>query len=134
MELYQRIRKRREELGLSQEELAQKMGYKSRSSINKIEMGENDIPQSKIVQFARALNTTPAYLMGWEDNPDQKEKSPAEAEDLVNGDPELTEYLEELRTRDEMRMLFSITKGATKEDVMRTVAIIEALRREEDGR
>ena len=134
MELYQRIRKRREELGLSQEELAQKMGYKSRSSINKIEMGENDIPQSKIVQFARALNTTPAYLMGWEDNPDQKEKSPAEAEDLVNGDPDLTEYLEELRTRDEMRMLFSITKGATKEDVMRTVAIIEALRREEDGR
>ena len=134
MELYQRIRKRREELGLSQEELAQKMGYKSRSSINQIEMGENDIPQSKIVQFARALNTTPAYLMGWEDNPDQKEKSPAEAEDLVNGDPELTEYLEELRTRDEMRMLFSITKGATKEDVMRTVAIIEALRREEEGR
>ena len=134
MELYQRIRKRREELGLSQEELAQKMGYKSRSSINKIEMGENDIPQSKIVQFARALNTTPAYLMGWEDNPDQKEKSPAEAEDLVNGDPELTESLEELRTRDEMRMLFSITKGATKEDVMRTVAIIEALRREEEGR
>ena len=134
MELYQRIRKRREELGLSQEELAQKMGYKSRSSINKIEMGENDIPQSKIVQFARALNTTPAYLMGWEDNPDQKEKSPAEAEDLVNGDPELTEYLEELRTRDEMRMLFSITKGATKEDVMRTVAIIEALSREEEGR
>ena len=134
MELYQRIRKRREELGLSQEELAQKMGYKSRSSINKIEMGENDIPQSKIVQFARALNTTQAYLKGWEDNPDQKEKSPAEAEDLVNGDPELTEYLEELRTRDEMRMLFSITKGATKEDVMRTVAIIEALRREEEGR
>ena len=54
MELYQRIRKRREELGLSQEELAQKMGYKSRSSINKIEMGENDIPQKKIVKFARA--------------------------------------------------------------------------------
>lgn len=65
MELYQRIKKRREELGLSQEELAKKMGYKSRSSINKIEMGENDIPQSKIIHFARALNTSPAYLMGW---------------------------------------------------------------------
>ena len=39
MELYKRIRKRREELGMSQEELAKKMGYKSRSSINKIEMG-----------------------------------------------------------------------------------------------
>ena len=64
MELYQRIRKRREELGLSQEELAQKMGYKSRSSINKIEMGENDIPQSKIVQFARALNADRRHHRG----------------------------------------------------------------------
>lgn len=43
------------------------MGYKSRSSINKIETGENDIPQSKIVAFARALNTSPSYLMGWEE-------------------------------------------------------------------
>ena len=55
MELYKRIRKRREELGMSQEELAKKMGYKSRSSINKIEMGENDIPQSKIATFAKVL-------------------------------------------------------------------------------
>lgn len=67
LELYKRIRQRREQLGLSQEELAQKMGYKSRSSINKIETGENDIPQSKIVAFARALNTSPSYLMGWEE-------------------------------------------------------------------
>ena len=66
-DIYARIRARREELNLSQEELAKRMGYKSRSSINKIEMGENDIPQSKVEAFARALNTTPAYLMGWED-------------------------------------------------------------------
>lgn len=61
------IRKRREELGLSQEGLAMEMGYKSRSSITKIEMGENDIPQSKILAFAKALHTTPALLMGWTD-------------------------------------------------------------------
>lgn len=66
MTLYQRIKQRREELGMTQEELAQKMGYKSRSSINKIETGENDIPQSKIKLFADILETTPAYLMGWE--------------------------------------------------------------------
>ena len=66
MDIYQRIRNRREELGMSQDDLAQKMGYKSRSSINKIEMGLNDISQSKVVAFAEALYTTPAYLMGWE--------------------------------------------------------------------
>lgn len=57
------IRKR---LGLTQEELAKKMGYKSKSTINKIEMGINDIPQSKIAKFAEVLGTTPAFLMGWE--------------------------------------------------------------------
>ena len=65
-EIYKRIRARREELGISQEELAKRLGYKSRSSINKIEKGENDIPQSKIVAFAQALQTTPERLMGWE--------------------------------------------------------------------
>lgn len=126
-ELYKRIRQRREALGLSQEELANKMGYKSRSSINKIEMGENDIPQSKIKQFAIALDTTPAYLMGWEED----SKNPATPKGYVNGDKELTEYLDELKNRAEMRMLFSLAKDATKEDVERAVAIIEALRAKE---
>lgn len=70
MELYKRIKKRRIELGLSQEELAKRLGYKSRSSINKIELGENDIPQSKIAKFAKALETTEVYLLGFEDDPD----------------------------------------------------------------
>lgn len=47
---------------------------------------------------------------------------------LVNGDEELTEYLEVLKTRPEMRMLFQLSKDATKEDVEAAVRIIEALR------
>lgn len=70
LDIYKRIRARREELGLSQEELASRMGYKSKSSINKIEMGINDIPQSKVLAFARALDTTTAYLMGCDDGGD----------------------------------------------------------------
>lgn len=61
-----RIKELREALNLSQDDLAQKVGYKSRSSINKIELGKTDISQSKIQDFANALKTTPAYLMGWE--------------------------------------------------------------------
>jgi len=61
------VRKYRKQLGLSQADLAIKMGYKSRSSINKIELGENDIPLSKILAFVKVLNTTPALLMGWGD-------------------------------------------------------------------
>lgn len=70
-----KIQRRRKELGLTQEELATRMGYKSKSTINKIELGKNDIPQSKIIRFAEALNTTPSYLMGWEDDPNNEARS-----------------------------------------------------------
>ncbi len=46
---------------------------------------------------------------------------------------ELDEYLEELKTRPEMKMLFSLAKGATKEDVEQAVAIIEALKKAKNG-
>ena len=65
--IYERIRSRRIELGLTVEDLANKMGYKDKSSISKIENGKADIPQSKVLAFARALNTTTAYLMGIDD-------------------------------------------------------------------
>lgn len=63
------IKNRRIALGLTQEQLAQKIGYKSKSTINKIELGINDISQKKITRFAEALDTTVAYLMGWSDDP-----------------------------------------------------------------
>ena len=68
----------RKRLGWTQEELATRMGYKSKSTINKIELGINDIPQSKIVKFADVLGTTPAHLMGWND--EEENLSPEESE------------------------------------------------------
>ena len=62
--IYDRIRARRLELGLTAEDLAQQLGYKDKSSISKIENGKADIPQAKVELFARALRTTTAYLMG----------------------------------------------------------------------
>lgn len=60
-----RIKNRREELNMSQDELAKKLGYESRSSINKIELDQRSLPQSKIKAVADALGTTPSYIMGW---------------------------------------------------------------------
>ncbi|NCC55666.1 MAG: helix-turn-helix domain-containing protein [Erysipelotrichia bacterium] len=68
MDIYKRIKSLREQLKMTQEELAHKTGYKTRSAINKIESGDRDINQSQIADFARALGVTPAYLMGWEDD------------------------------------------------------------------
>lgn len=63
-ELSTRIRLRREALGISQEELARRMGYRSKSSITKLEKGVNDLPQAKLEELAQALETSPAYLLG----------------------------------------------------------------------
>lgn len=65
-EVYKNIRKRRLELGMTQSELARLAGYENRSSIARIERGDHDLPQSKVLDIARALNTTPSYLYGWE--------------------------------------------------------------------
>ena len=62
--LYKNIRELREQKNISQEELAKLIGYTNRSSIAKIEKGEVDLSQSKIIAFAKALGTTPGKLMG----------------------------------------------------------------------
>ena len=65
-EIGKRIKERRESLGMTQDELAKKLGYTSRSTVNKVEKGIHDVSQSNVVKYANALDTTPAYLMGWE--------------------------------------------------------------------
>ena len=69
METYENIKFFREKLGLSQEDLAIKVGYKDRSSIAKIEAGLVDLTQSKIIAFAEALHVSPFDLMGVADDP-----------------------------------------------------------------
>ena len=74
----------RKKLGLTQEELATRMGYKSKSTINKIELGINDIPQRQIVKFAEVLGTTPAHLMGW--ITEEQKNPPSDESDLNEGE------------------------------------------------
>lgn len=68
MELSDRVRWRREELGLTQDDLAKRMGYKSRVSINKIENGR-PVSQKIIARLADALGVSIPYLMGWDEKP-----------------------------------------------------------------
>jgi transcriptional regulator with XRE-family HTH domain len=63
--LSQAIRARRLALGMSQQELASRVGYRSKSSVNKIELGERGLRPEQLETFALALSTTPAALMGY---------------------------------------------------------------------
>ena len=119
--IYERIRRLRQENNMSQDELAKKTGYTSRSTINKIEAGKIDISRAKIKVFADALGVTLAYLMGWED----------ESEQGYYTDPEVAEYAEELRTNPKYRLLFDASKDLSKEDIDFVVDMIERLKARE---
>ena len=93
----ERIRKMRIELGMTQEELATRMGYTSKSTITKIEQGIRDVPQNKIAKFAEALGTTPAVIMGWVDEEtDQKNDTRVSIAFQSSYDKELFEMVEKL--------------------------------------
>ena len=66
MTIGERIAARRKELGLSQEELAKRLGNKSRASVCTVEKGKEDLTTSRLLAYARALDCTSEYLMGWE--------------------------------------------------------------------
>lgn len=102
MTIGQRIKNRREFLGLTQEELAFKLGYANRSSVNKIE-NSREVSLKKIKLYADALDTTVEYLMGWEDAVDE-----IEMDTLVDMvfEPEIRDFMNEvvmMRNEDESK-------------------------------
>lgn len=85
--------------------------------------GKNTSYNKHIGKIAEFLGVSTDYLLGYTDNKNKP---------LVNNDEELTDYLEELKNRKELRMLFSISKNCTKEEVEQAVRIIEALHKKDD--
>lgn len=74
LNMYKRVKELREAKGLTQDELAELVGYKNRSSIARIERGDAYIPQPMIKKIAEALGVFPGDLMGW-DNKEVEEFS-----------------------------------------------------------
>ena len=98
MSFGERVRKKRLEKGLTQAELATKLGYKDRSSVARIENGERDVPRPTIIALADALDTTPAYLMGWEEEPTNIVFNATPTKDIKDMSPkELKRAMEDLK-------------------------------------
>lgn len=94
--------------------------------------GLNSETLSKIADY---FGTPVDYILG--NTP--KEKTPAvtvydEHDNIIRLDNETLELLDSLRTRPEMKMMFSVSKNATKEDIIKAVKIIEALKDESEGK
>lgn len=71
MTIGERIKRRRKELGMTQGELAQKMGYSDRSAISVVEANKRDISWENVCKYAKVLECTPSYLMKWQDPIDE---------------------------------------------------------------
>lgn len=95
------ISRRRKELGMTQEELALKMGYKSKSTINKIELGINDIPQSKLVKFSEALDLPLDKLMGWDEKIKADPVGTGQLHAKMTMDKDFVELFEDFRKLDD---------------------------------
>lgn len=123
LELYGNIKRFRKELKMSQEDLAKETGYTDRSSIAKIEKGMVDLPQSKILLFAEALNVTPGELMG---NVDEAVPTNGQEQEYYLDD-ETRELLQFLDENPEYKMILSSSRKLKPEDLKIIKAMIERM-------
>lgn len=125
----ERIKARRELLKMSQQELAEKLGYKSRSSINKIELGEQNLTQSKIYKIATALYTTPEYIMGWNNDPEAQPQEKKNIIEILAPPTTLQELLGFPFIKSDLRKLLEIAETLTPEQIQLLISLAENMKK-----
>lgn len=130
-ELYDRIESLCTENGIKGGKLCADLGL-HRSILTDLKMGrKNTLSFDTASKIADYFCVSVDYLMG---KTNQKEKAIAVSEgrfndeDLIRLDADELEFLREIRERPEMKVMFSVTKNVTKEDLIKTIKIIEALK------
>lgn len=119
MTVGERIRERRLELGLSQKELADRMGYADKTAVSKAETKGDNLNTTKIRKFADAMNCSFEHLMGWD-----KEESEDDGK-YINAETGswISEYLFDAQFMSYMEKFHKADK-ATKEKVFKMLDII----------
>lgn len=119
------LKNRRIELGLTLEQVAEKVGT-SKQTIQRYETGViSNIPSDKIEALATALHTTPQYIMGWTEN-DIYQKTPYYLDD------EAAKIAQELYERPELKTLFKAAQNVSSEDLNAVKTIIDSLAKKEE--
>ena len=118
---------RRKELGLTMKEVADSIGV-SEATVSRWESGAiANMRRDRIAKYASILDVSPTFIMTGETEEEEPNAVDKENNPIVLDD-EALELLEELKERPEMRTLFSVSRKATKEDILKAVKIIEALK------
>ena len=117
-EMGKRIKELRLKKSMSQSRLAELVGYKDKTAIAHIEAGRRDIPQSKLIAIAEALNVSPMYLLDGDDESDGYY--------TVDG---VAEIAQQILDNPNMRALFDAARDCTPEDMQLAVEMLERFRR-----
>lgn len=137
MGMGEKIRQRRTALGMTQEELAEKLGVQ-KSAVAKYENGRvQNIKRAMIARMASVLECSPVWLMDLDDNMNPLDSRKSEETDIQDGkngwylDPETAEIAKRIQDDPQLRILFDTAKDARPEDLAVLKATLEALLRKE---
>lgn len=122
-----RIKIRREELGLSQTDLAKRIGLSGKTSISRMETSGDRVTLKNVEKCAKALNCSISYLLGYEDN---KETSNNDTNDYYINENTL-KTAQMIRDNKELGLLFDAAKDASPEDLMTIQTMLLALKKKE---
>lgn len=114
LEVHKNIKKYRLEKGMSQTELAEKVGFKNKASISIIESGRNDLTPDKVVKFADALGVSPMQLLGW----DKIEDVADTASSIINRHDELNDAFHDIRKK------YDNSDDAGKKEIMTVLNLL----------
>ncbi len=116
MNIGKRLKELRDANGLTQEEVGKSTGV-TKATINRYETGEIDIKRTVAIKLATAFGVSPAYIMGWTDNPNEENKS-----DNVVLDENVIMYHRDGKTvkkkmsKEQMKMLSSMIDAIPDEE------------------
>lgn len=123
-----RLSELRNEFKLTQKELADKLGV-SRGTIGMYEIGQRDPDTDTLLKLSELFNVSVDYLLGQTDI-----RNPAdEITDAVSDDPELAEFWNELKEREDLKLLFKQTRNLSPKAIRQVMRIIKAIEDEENG-
>lgn len=118
----------RKSMGMSQLELAKILGV-SQQTVSKYENGIREPDNKTLVKLSEIFNVSTDYLLGKTDIKNAEDK----ITDALTDDPELLEFWDKLKEREDLQLLFKQTKDIPPKGIQQIIRIIKAIEEEEDN-
>jgi transcriptional regulator with XRE-family HTH domain len=123
----ERLKSLREEKGFTQQDIADILGV-GRATIAEYETKGKQPDYEKLIKLAGFFGTSVDYLLGISNIRNTSD----EITNAVEDDPELFEFWNELKEREDLQLLFKQTKDLSPNGIKQIIRIIKAIEDEED--